>query len=33
LKNIKKEDFLDDDFNVRDVRLTVAWYAHSAQIK
>ena len=32
-KDSKKEDFLDDDFNEIDERLTLGWYVHSGQIK
>ena len=33
LKDSKKEDFLDDDFNEIDARLTAGWYVHSGQRK
>ena len=36
LKNsniVKKEDFLDDDFNQIDARLSAGWYVHSGQRK
>jgi len=29
LKDSKKEDFLYDDFNEIDARLTAGWYVHS----
>ena len=33
MKDSKKEDFLDDDFNEIDARLTAGWYVHSGQRK
>jgi len=33
LKDSKKEDFLDDDFNEIDARLSAGWYVHSGQRK
>ena len=30
---VTKEDFLDDDFNEIDARLTAGWYVHSGQRK
>ena len=33
MKDSKKEDFLDDDFNEIDARLSAGWYVHSGQRK
>ena len=33
MKDSKKEDFLDDDFNEIDARLTAGWYVNSGQRK
>ena len=33
MKDSKKEDFLDDDFNEIDARLTAGWYVQSGQRK
>ena len=33
LKDSKKEDFLDNDFNETDARLTAGWYVHSGKRK
>ena len=33
MKDNKKEDFLDDDFNEIDARLTAGWYVHNGQRK
>ena len=30
---VTKEDFLDDDFNEIDARLSAGWYVHSGQRK